>query len=62
MVHGDFKDLTGRTYYCVIKDLILLKIQNMKDIKGILLQWLIKVLIKKFLRRVQIHLQEEQLK
>ena len=33
--------------YCVIKHLILLKIQNMMDIKGILPQWFIKFLIKR---------------
>ena len=33
--------------YCVIKHLILLKIQNEMDIKEVLLQWLINFLIKK---------------
>ena len=33
--------------YCVIKHLILLKIQNEMDIKEVLLQWFIHFLIKK---------------
>ena len=33
--------------YCMIKHLILLKIQNMMDIKEVLLQWFINFLIKK---------------
>ena len=33
--------------YCVIKHLILLKIQNEMDIKEVLLQWIINFLIKK---------------
>ena len=37
IAYGYFKDLTGRTAF----DKILLKIQNMMDIKGVLLQWLI---------------------
>ena len=42
MAYEDFKDLTKRTAsdkYCVIKHLVLLKTQNMMDIKGALLQW-----------------------
>ena len=42
MAYGDFKDLTRKTVfdkYCVMKHLILLKIQNMMDIEGVLLQW-----------------------
>ena len=35
--------------YCVIKHLILLKIQNMMDTKGALLQWSIIFLIKNLL-------------
>ena len=57
MAYGHFKDLTRRTVSeknCVIKHLILLKIQNMMNIKRALLQWSIKCLIKK--------LQVEQLK
>ena len=41
MAYGDFENLTKRTAFVrhqVIKHLILLKIQNMRDIKGILLQ------------------------
>ena len=36
VAHGGFKKLTRRTY-CLIKLLILLKIGNMKDTKGVLL-------------------------
>ena len=32
--------------YCVIKHLILLKIKNMMDIKGVLRQWFLNFLIK----------------
>ena len=43
MAYGDFKDLARRTasdkVYYVIKHLILLKIQNMIDIKEVLLLW-----------------------
>ena len=35
--------------YCVIKHLLLLKIQNMMDIDAYLLQWSINFLIKKLL-------------
>ena len=41
MAYGDFKDLTRR------KHLILIKIQNMMDIKGVWLQWFINFLVKK---------------
>ena len=44
MAYGDFNDSARRTAsykYCVIKHLILLKIQNMMDIKEVLLQWFI---------------------
>ena len=41
MDYGDFKDLTRITVsvkHCVIKHLVLLKIQSMMDTKGVLLQ------------------------
>ena len=45
--YEDFKDLTRIKHYCiVIKHLILLKIQNMMDIKEVLLQWFINFLIE----------------
>ena len=34
------------TKYCLISDLILLKIKNMMDIKEVLLQWFIKLFDK----------------
>ena len=43
MAYEDLKDLTRKTVskkYCVITHLILLKIQNMMDIKEALLQWI----------------------
>ena len=43
MAYEDFKDLARKTVsrkYCVIMHLILLKIQNMMDIKEVLLQWI----------------------
>ena len=49
MAYRDFKDLTRRTAseeYGVIKHLILLKIQNMMDIKRVFVQWFIIFLIK----------------
>ena len=49
---GDFKDLLEEQFlikYCVIKHLILLKIQNMMDINVDLLQWFTNFLIKKLL-------------
>ena len=53
MAYGDFKDLTRFKQllinYCVIRHLILLKILNMMDIKEVLLQWFINVLIKRLL-------------
>ena len=52
MSYEDFKDLTRRTASnkkkSVIKNLILLKIWNMTDIKEVLLQWFINCLEKKF--------------
>ena len=42
VTYGDFKDLPGRTAYdkvLRVKHLILLKIQNMMDIKKVWLQW-----------------------
>ena len=50
MTYGDFKDLIGRAASitnCLMKRLILLKIQTMIDIKEVLLQWSTNVLIKK---------------
>ena len=43
MTYGDF--------YCVIKHLILLKIQNIMDINADLLQWFTQFLIKSLLLR-----------
>ena len=43
MAYEDFKDLARKKVsrkYCVIMHLILLKIQNMMDIKEVLLQWI----------------------
>ena len=39
--------------YCVIKHFTLLKIQNIMDIKGVLLQWYITFLIKNCLVQAQ---------
>ena len=50
MAYGDFKDFTRRTAsdkYCMVKYLILLKIQNVMDINADLLQFSINFLIKK---------------
>ena len=47
MAYGDFKEEQLLIKYCVIKHIILLKIQNMMNIKEILLQWFINFLIKK---------------
>ena len=50
MAYGDFNDLNRRTFadkLLRLKHIILLKIQNMIDIKELLLQWLINLLIKK---------------
>ena len=62
MACGDFKDLTRMKSllkkYCVITYLILLKIRNMMDIKGVLLQWFIIFLIKKILSNKEL---EEEL-
>ena len=38
--------------YCVIKHLRLLKIRNMMDIKGVILQWFINLLIIRLLVEV----------
>ena len=47
MAYGDFKDLKRRTLSDkVLRDLILLKILNMMDIKKDLLLWFAKFLIK----------------
>ena len=46
MVYGDFKDSPRRIDFDVVKYLILLKIQNITDIKEVLPQWLINALIK----------------
>ena len=46
---GDFKDLPEKRLlikYYIIKHLILLKIQNMMDIKEVLLQWFINLWIR----------------
>ena len=51
MVYGDFKDLNRRTFADKLlsdKALILLKIQNMMDVNGDLLQWFINFLAKIF--------------
>ena len=52
MAYCDVKDLTRRTAsdkYCVMKHLILLKIQNMMNIKEVFLQCFLNFLIKKLL-------------
>ena len=52
MAYGDFKDLSRKKASDkTLHDnhLILLKIQNMMDIKGVLLQWFINVWMKKLL-------------
>ena len=46
MAYGDFKDSPRRIDFDVVKYLILLKIQNITDIKEVLPQWLINALIK----------------
>ena len=51
MAYGDFKDLNRRTFADKLlsdKALILLKIQNMMDVNGDLLQWFINFLAKIF--------------
>ena len=51
MVYGDFKDIPRRTApdkIFVIKHIILPKIQNMMDIKEVLLQWFINISMKRF--------------
>ena len=55
MAYGDFKDLPRRTFddkVLRIKHLILIKIQNMMDVKEVLLQWFINFLIKRLLASV----------
>ena len=48
---GDFKDLTRASDKILCnKAFILLKIRNMMDNKGVLLQWFINFLIKNFCR------------
>ena len=52
MAYGDSKDLVKEQCfikYCMIKHLMLLKLQNMMDIKEVLLQWFINLLINKLL-------------
>ena len=51
MAYRDFKDFKLEQLllkYCMIKHLILLKIQNMMDIKVDFLQWSTNFLIKNF--------------
>ena len=51
MVYGDFKDLTRSTASDEIlrdKAFNIAKMQNMMDIKEVLLQWFINYLIKNF--------------
>ena len=58
MVYGNFKDLTIEQLlieHCVINHLILQKVRNMMDIKGVLFQWSIYFLIKNTIH-VQINL------
>ena len=53
MVYGDVKDLARRAASeKILRDKALLKIQNMMDIKEVLLQWSINFLIKKLLATV----------
>ena len=55
MAYGDLKYLTRRTAlikYCVIKQLLLLKIQNMLNTKEVMLQWSINFSIKTLLAAV----------
>ena len=47
MTYEDFKGLSRGIEYCLIKHLILLKIQSMMDIKGVIIQWFINFLTKK---------------
>ena len=52
MAYGDFKDLNRRIFADKLlseRVLILLKIQNMMDINGDLLQWFINFLTKNLL-------------
>ena len=58
MTYRDFKDYLEEQLlikYCMIKNLILLKIQNMMDVKEALLQWFMNFLIRNLLR-LQINL------
>ena len=48
MAYGALTCLRFTAKYCIIKHLILLKIQNMKDINEVLLPWFMNFLIKKF--------------
>ena len=55
MANGDFKDLNRRIFAHKAlrnKALNMLKIENMMDIKEVLLQWFINFLIKRFLPAV----------
>ena len=58
MAYGDFKDLTRRTAFDkILRDntfIILVKIRNMIDIKGVLLQWLTNFLIKNLQLKIRI--------
>ena len=49
MAYGYFKRLTRRkaSEYCMIKHLILLKIQNMIDVEGVLFEWFVKFFLTK---------------
>ena len=52
MAHEDFEKLTEEQLlinYCIIKQLILLKIRNMMDINEDLLQWSLDFFIKELL-------------
>ena len=51
MAHRHFKDLTRRTAsHKILHDKAFnIKIQNMIDIRGVLLQWFINILIKRLL-------------
>ena len=54
-VFKDYLEEQLRIKYCMIKNLILLKIQNMMEVKEALLQWFMNFLIKSLLR-LQINL------
>ena len=56
MSYGDFKSLLKEqflTKYCLIKFLVLLKIQIMMDISMELLQWLESLLVKSLLFKME---------